>query len=87
MRHAPEQIEHGIAAICHKAEGALRQPAAHLQQRLAWCVGDNAASARVLEKVGMSLEGREREKEWITGAWHDRMIYAILEREWRVQNQ
>lgn len=27
-----------------------------------WCVADNQSSARVLEKVGMQLEGRQRER-------------------------
>ena len=49
----------------------------------AWCVAANSASARVLERIGMTLEGREREKELIKGTWHDSLIYAILEREWR----
>lgn len=53
----------------------------------AWCVAGNAASARVLEKVGMTREGREREKEWIKNEWHDRLIYAILDHEWRSQQQ
>ena len=49
----------------------------------AWCVADNAGSARVLEKIGMRLEGRKREKELIKGQWHDRLIYAMLDHEWR----
>ncbi len=48
----------------------------------AWCVADNTASARVLEKLGMRLEAREREKELIRGQWHDALTYAILEREY-----
>lgn len=48
----------------------------------AHCLAENSASARVLEKIGMHLEGREREKEWIKGRWHDRLTYAILDREW-----
>ncbi len=49
----------------------------------AWCVAENVASVRVLEKLGLRLEGREREKELIKGRWHDRLTYAILDREWR----
>ena len=42
----------------------------------------NKGSARVLEKLGMRLEARELEKEFIKGRWLDSLTYAILEREW-----
>ena len=48
-----------------------------------WCIADNVASARVMEKVGMRLEGRQRDKERFKGRWWDRLLYAILEDEWR----
>src|SRR5512139_3359115 len=37
----------------------------------AWCIADNIASARVLEKLGFTLEGRLREKEYFKGRWWD----------------
>ena len=51
-----------------------------------WCVADNVGSARVLEKIGMRLEGRLRDKEFIKGSWRDQLLYAILEEEWRERN-
>ena len=42
----------------------------------------NAASARVLEKLGMRLEAHLVENEWIKGEWQSELQYAILEREW-----
>jgi RimJ/RimL family protein N-acetyltransferase len=42
----------------------------------------NAASARVLEKLGMRLEGRLVENEWVKDEWQSELQYAILEREW-----
>jgi RimJ/RimL family protein N-acetyltransferase len=42
----------------------------------------NAASARVLERLGMRLEGRFVENEWVKGEWQSELQYAILEREW-----
>lgn len=45
------------------------------------CLADNAASARVLEKLGMRLEGRLRENEYFKGRWWDTLIYAILVHE------
>lgn len=43
----------------------------------------NAPSARVLEKLGMRLEARLVENEWVKGEWQSELVYAILEREWR----
>ncbi|BAY76426.1 GCN5-related N-acetyltransferase [Nostoc linckia NIES-25] len=50
-----------------------------------WCVAENIASFRVLEKIGMRREGYLREKEFIKGRWYDNFIYAILENEWKSQ--
>jgi RimJ/RimL family protein N-acetyltransferase len=43
----------------------------------------NAASARVLEKLGMRLEAHLVENEWVKGEWQSELVYAILNREWR----
>ena len=51
----------------------------------AWCIAENLASARVLEKIGMQQEGRLRENEWMKGRWWDTLLYAILEHEWQAQ--
>ncbi|MFN6465876.1 MAG: GNAT family N-acetyltransferase [Nostoc sp. DedVER02] len=50
-----------------------------------WCVADNLASVKVLEKIGMRREGHLLEKELIKDRWHDNFIYAILEREWKAK--
>ncbi|GLY19915.1 GNAT family N-acetyltransferase [Kineosporia rhizophila] len=39
---------------------------------------DNQASARVLEKTGLSLEGRMRHHMQIKGRWRDSLLYARL---------
>jgi RimJ/RimL family protein N-acetyltransferase len=54
-----------------------------LRRVSSWCVADNAASARVLERVGMRLEGRLRENERFKGRWWDTLLYGLLESEWR----
>lgn len=46
-----------------------------------WCVAQNLASVRVLEKIGMRREGHLREKELIKGKWYDNFLYAILDHE------
>jgi RimJ/RimL family protein N-acetyltransferase len=38
----------------------------------------------VLEKLGMRLEARLVENEWVKGEWQSELQYAILEREWAV---
>lgn len=49
----------------------------------AGCAADNIASARVLLKAGMRLEGLTRKKLPIRGEWHDGHDYAILEEDYR----
>ncbi len=50
-------------------------------------VADNVGSAHVLEKLGMKLEGRLREKGYFKGRWWDALIYAILVDEWEMHKQ
>jgi RimJ/RimL family protein N-acetyltransferase len=47
-----------------------------------WCIADNTASTRVLEKAGFKLEGRLREHEYFKDRWWDRLLFGILEHEW-----
>lgn len=54
-----------------------------LHRIFADCNVENVASARVMEKVGMSREGLLRENMWYKGRWRDSYRYAILEHEWR----
>ncbi|GAA3917471.1 GNAT family N-acetyltransferase [Actinoplanes auranticolor] len=49
-----------------------------LHRIAATCDPENAASARVLEKIGMTREGRLRDHFLIRGAWRDRLLYAKL---------
>lgn len=46
---------------------------------------ENAASARLLEKVGMTREGTLRDDYYIDGAFYDGMVYSILRREWSAE--
>jgi [ribosomal protein S5]-alanine N-acetyltransferase len=47
------------------------------------CIAENTASARVMEKAGMTYEGTLREREFIKGAYRDIKLYSILRREYR----
>ena len=55
----------------------------HVHHIWSWCLADNAGSARVLQKLGMRLEGRLRDKEYYRGRWWDTLMFAMLEDEWR----
>jgi RimJ/RimL family protein N-acetyltransferase len=50
---------------------------------MASCHADNLASARVMEKLGMTREARRREVRWLNEQWWDEFEYAILERDVR----
>jgi len=52
-----------------------------LHRIFATCVPANTASAHVLEKVGMRLEGHFRQHRWVKGKWRDSFLYAILDDE------
>jgi RimJ/RimL family protein N-acetyltransferase len=43
----------------------------------------NAASASVLERIGMRREAHLVENEFVKGEWQSELVYAILRREWR----
>jgi len=49
------------------------------------CLAENAASARVLKKLGMQQEGHLRENRWMKGRYWDTLLYSILATEWKKQ--
>lgn len=57
----------------------------NLHRVFARCLARNRASARVLEKLGMVLEGHLREHTRVKGVRDDRLIYGILAREFRAR--
>ena len=80
---APEHWGRGYAteAALAMADFGFRELGLH--RISSWCIADNAASARVLEKVGLRLEGRLHENEYFKGRWWDTMLYGLLESEGR----
>ncbi|WP_368854288.1 GNAT family N-acetyltransferase [Nocardia abscessus] len=50
-----------------------------LRRISATCHPDNHASARVLEKVGSTLEGRMRSHLFVRGARRDSLLYAAVD--------
>lgn len=55
----------------------------NLHRIFATCDPANIASAHVLEKIGMQLEGHLREHKWAKGKWRDSLLYAILDYGWK----
>jgi RimJ/RimL family protein N-acetyltransferase len=43
----------------------------------------NAASAALLERLGMRRQAHLVENEFVKGEWTDEVIYAVLAREWK----
>lgn len=57
--------------------------AACMHRLTAWIAEGNAASGRVLEKLGMQYEGRSRQSmRALDGRFVDQLHYAILRSEW-----
>lgn len=46
------------------------------------CDARNAASARLLERVGFRREGLRRQHTWIKGEWTDDLLYGLLATEY-----
>jgi RimJ/RimL family protein N-acetyltransferase len=54
-----------------------------LKRIYASCDPANTASVRIMEKIGMKFEGRQREEKFTRGNWRLSLLYAILETQWR----
>jgi ribosomal-protein-alanine N-acetyltransferase len=59
----------------------------NLHRIYATCDPRNIGSSKVLEKIGMTKEGRIRENILIKDGWRDSLLYSILEQEWTQQNE
>ena len=76
---APDQWGRGYATEAARAIVAFGFTELRLHRISAWCIAENTASAHVLEKIGMWLEGRLRENEYFKDRWWDTLLYAMLE--------
>jgi RimJ/RimL family protein N-acetyltransferase len=57
----------------------------HLQRVSAWCIAENVASARVLEKLGMRMERHAKNHQYFKDRWWDTLSYIISYDEWQMQ--
>lgn len=53
-----------------------------LRRITSWCIADNAASARLLERLGFSLVRRQSRQEYFKGRWWDTLTYALAADQW-----
>jgi RimJ/RimL family protein N-acetyltransferase len=84
---APQHWGRGYATEAARAIIAFGFEELRVHRIWSWCIADNVGSARVLEKLGMQLEGRLRENEHFKGRWWDTLMFGILDAEWRAQSK
>ena len=73
----------GIVTEAARAVAGFAFQQLHLHRLYATCDVENAASARVMQKLGMHREGHLREHLFERGRWRDSYIYAVLEQDWQ----
>lgn len=56
-----------------------------LHRVFADCAAENTGSAGVMRKAGMRKEAHFRDNKRIADRWHDTLVYAILDSEWRAK--
>jgi RimJ/RimL family protein N-acetyltransferase len=79
----PDHHGHGYAAEAARPLLEFGFTAVGLHRIIGRLEARNAASARVLEKLGMRREALLLENEFVKGEWQSELDYAILDREWR----
>jgi RimJ/RimL family protein N-acetyltransferase len=83
----PEHHGRGYATEAGRVLLGLAFEGVGLHRVIACAELRNTASARVLEKLGMRLEARLVENEWVKGEWQSELVYAMLDREWLVSER
>ena len=73
----------GLAAEAAQAVLRLGFEDLGLHRTTAVCVAENAASARLLRRLGMQQEGHLRENVLLDGRWADQLLFGLLAHEWR----
>lgn len=79
----PDHHGHGYATEGARLMLELGFAGLGLHRIVGRCDGRNAASWRLMERLGMRREAHLIENEFVKGEWVDELIYAILDREWQ----
>jgi RimJ/RimL family protein N-acetyltransferase len=78
----PDAQGQGYASEAARALLAFGFEVMGLHRIYARCDARNAASARVMQRLGMRQEAHFREHAQFKGRWDEELIWAILEHEW-----
>jgi RimJ/RimL family protein N-acetyltransferase len=81
----PDHQGHGYATEAGRAVLQIAFRDLELHRVIGGLDARNAASAHVLEKLGMRREAHLVENEWVKDEWQSEVVYAILDREWQEQ--
>lgn len=79
---APEHWGHGFATEAAQEIVNYGFSTLKVHRISSWCIADNIASARVLEKVGLHPEGRLREHQYFKNRWWDTLLFGKLRADW-----
>ena len=82
----PDYWGNGYATEAVKAVVDFGFTQLKLHRISSWCIAENTRSAKVLTKLGMQLEGHQRENEYFKDRYWGSFIFGILEDEWRERN-
>ena len=78
----PDHHGHGYATEMSAAMLEVGFQGLGLHRIIGRCDARNAASARVMERLGMLREAHFVENEFIKGEWAGELVYAILADQW-----
>jgi RimJ/RimL family protein N-acetyltransferase len=81
----PDHHGHGYAGEAVRVLIGLGFEALGLHRIVGRCDPRNAASARLMEGLGMRREAHLRENEYVKGEWVGEYVYALLADEWRAR--
>jgi RimJ/RimL family protein N-acetyltransferase len=75
---------HGCGLAGEACRSMLRLGFEHfgLHRIFGRCNARNAASARLMERLGLRREAELRENKFVKGEWTSELVYAALAREW-----
>jgi ribosomal-protein-alanine N-acetyltransferase len=82
----PDFWRRGIGTELGRALVTFGFTALKLHRIAATCDPRNLASGRILQRIGMTYEGRLRRDRLIRDGWRDSDLYAILEDEWPAES-
>ena len=79
---SPEHWGRGYATEAATAMAGFAFRELGVRRLSSWCIADNTASARVLEKLGMLLESRQPAAEHFKGRDWDTLLYGMTRERW-----